>query len=105
VMNGAAMDAATVLWVKRVTRGNQTTVAAGPQTMLQVEFTFDPSTSPASIDYLNLQGSSKGKRQAGIYQFEGDVLTVCMAAPGASRPGEFTAFAGDGRTLTAWKRL
>ena len=105
VMNGAAMDAATVLWVKRVTRGNQTTVAAGPQTMLQVEFTFDPSTSPASIDYLNLQGSSKGKRQAGIYQLEGDVLTVCMASPGASRPGEFTAFAGDGRTLTAWKRL
>ncbi len=77
VMSGAAMDASTVQWVKRVTRGNQTSVIAGPQTMLKVEFTFDPSTSPASIDYLNLHGATKGKRQAGIYRIDGDVLTVC----------------------------
>jgi uncharacterized protein (TIGR03067 family) len=104
VMNGAAMDPATVQWVKRVTRGNQTSVIAGPQTMLKVEFTFDPSTSPPSIDYLNLHGSTKGKRQAGIYRFEGDVLTVCTAAPGAARPAEFTSGRGDGRSLTVWKR-
>jgi len=104
VMDGKAMDASAVQWVKRVTRGNQTVVAAGPQTMLKVEFTFDPSTSPANIDYLNLHGPAKGKRQAGIYRFEGDVLTVCTAAPGAPRPGEFASAPGDGRTLTTWKR-
>lgn len=104
VMDGVAMDAATVQWVKRVTRGNQTAVVAGPQTMLKVEFTFDPSTSPASIDYLNLHGASKGKRQQGIYRLEGDVLTVCVAAPGAARPTEFASVPGEGRTLTAWKR-
>ena len=104
VMSGAAMDAATVAWVKRVTRGNQTTVIAGPQTMLKVEFTFDPSTSPACIDYLNLHGSTKGQRQAGIYKFEGDILTVCTAAPGAARPGEFTSVRGDGQSVTVWKR-
>jgi uncharacterized protein (TIGR03067 family) len=104
VMNGAAMDAAAVQWVKRVTSGNQTTVVAGPQTMLKVEFTFDVATSPPSIDYLNLHGPGKGKRQQGIYRFEGDVLTVCIAAPGAARPDEFASVPGDGRTLTAWKR-
>jgi uncharacterized protein (TIGR03067 family) len=104
VMNGVAMDAATVQWVKRVTRGNQTSVIAGPQTMLKVEFTFDPTASPPSIDYLNLHGPSKGKRQQGIYRFEGGVLTVCTAAPGADRPGEFASVAGDGRSLTTWKR-
>jgi uncharacterized protein (TIGR03067 family) len=104
VMNGAAMDASAVQWVKRVTRGNQTTVLAGPQTMLKVEFSFDPSSAPQSIDYLNLAGAAKGKRQQGIYRFEGDVLTVCTAPPGAARPAEFTSVPGDGRTLTTWKR-
>jgi len=104
VMSGKAMDAATVAWVKRVTQGNQTSVIAGPQTMLKVEFTFDPSTAPPKIDYLNLHGASKGKRQAGIYRIEGDVLTVCTAAPGAPRPAEFTSVSGDGRSLTTWKR-
>ena len=104
VMNGQAMDASAVQWVKRVTRGNQTTVVAGPQTMLKVEFTFDPAASPATIDYLNLHGPGKGKRQQGIYRLEGEVLTVCTGAPGAERPSEFASVPGDGRTLTAWKR-
>ena len=105
VMNGAAMDDATVKWVKRITRGNQTSVVAGPQTMLKVEFTFDPSASPQTLDYLNLHGAAKGKRQEGIYRFEGDILTVCTSAPGGSRPSEFTSVAGDGRSFTVWKRL
>jgi uncharacterized protein (TIGR03067 family) len=105
VINGAAMDDATVKWVKRITRGNQTSVVAGPQTMLKVEFTYDPSTSPQTLEYLNLHGASKGKRQEGIYRFEGGVLTVCTSAPGGTRPNEFTSVAGDGRSLTVWKRL
>ncbi len=104
VMNGKPMEESMVQWVKRVTRGNQTTVVAGPQTMLKVEFTFDPAASPQAIDYFNLAGANKGKRQEGIYRLDGDVLTVCVAAPGDRRPGEFASLAGDGRTLTAWKR-
>jgi uncharacterized protein (TIGR03067 family) len=105
VMDGKAMDASLLPWVKRVTQGNQTTVTAGPQTMVKVEFTFDPSTSPGSIDYRNLAGAHKGKSQQGIYKFEGDVLTVCVSAPGAARPQQFESVPGDGRTLTVWKRI
>jgi uncharacterized protein (TIGR03067 family) len=104
VMDGKAMSPADVRWVKRVTHGDQTTVLAGPQTMLKVTFSFDPAQSPRSIDYLNLAGANKGERQQGIYKLEDDVLTVCVAAPGAPRPREFESVAGDGRTLTAWTR-
>jgi uncharacterized protein (TIGR03067 family) len=104
VMDGKATDASLLKWVKRVTRGNQTTVVAGPQTMMKVEFTFDSSPAPQTIDYLNLAGAHKGKAQQGIYKFEGDVLTVCVSPPGAARPREFASVAGDGRTLTVWKR-
>jgi uncharacterized protein (TIGR03067 family) len=104
IFNGAPMDQSMLKWVKRVTRGNQTTVTAGPQVMLKVEFTSDASKSPKSIDYLNTGGSNKGKTQYGIYEFEGDLLKVCVSAPGDARPAQFECVPGDGRTLTTWKR-
>jgi uncharacterized protein (TIGR03067 family) len=104
IMDGRAMEKSLVKWVKRVTEGNQTTVYAGPQVMLKVEFSSDASQSPKAIDYLNTAGSNKGKTQAGIYEFEGDLLKFCLSAPGAARPTQFQSAPGDGRTLTVWKR-
>ncbi|MBZ5727708.1 MAG: TIGR03067 domain-containing protein [Acidobacteriia bacterium] len=102
VMDGKPMEQSAVQWVKRVTRGNETTVLAGPQVMLQVEFTTDPSQSPKAIDYRNLAGANKGKVQFGIYEYAGDVLRFNVAAPGAARPADFQG--GPGYTLTEWKR-
>jgi uncharacterized protein (TIGR03067 family) len=104
VMDGHAMEESLVKWVKRVTEGNQTTVYAGPQLMLKVEFSSDASQSPKAIDYFGLAGSTKGKAQAGIYEFAGDLLKFCVAPPGAARPTQFQSAPGDGRTLTVWKR-
>ena len=104
VMDGKPMDQSMVKWVKRISQGNQTTVLAGPQTMLKAEFTHDPSQSPKTIDYLNLAGANKGKRQSGIYAFEGELLKYCLGAPGAPRPMEFRSDPGDGRTLTIWRK-
>jgi len=104
VMSGKPMDQSLVKWVKRVTRGNQTTVLAGPQVMMKVEFSSDSSQSPKAIDYLNLAGANQGKTQWGIFELAGDVLRVCVAAPGDPRPAEFASVPGDGRTLTVWKR-
>jgi uncharacterized protein (TIGR03067 family) len=91
IMDGRPMDESVVKWVKRATLGNQTTVFAGPQTIMKLEFTSDSSQSPKTIDYLNTAGSNKGKTQHGIYEFDGD-----------ARPTEFQP--GDGGTLTVWKR-
>ena len=99
VMDGQAMDPSAVQWVKRVTRGNVTTIYAGPQVMLRFEFTH----GDGRIDYVIKAGANKGKRQQGIYKFEGGRVTVCMAAPGASRPIEFES--GRGFTFTVWERV
>ena len=102
VIDGLTMEESVVKWVKRVTKGNQTTVYAGPQVMLKFEFTHDASKSPKAIDYVNLAGPNKGKSQQGIYEFEGKLLKVHIAAPGAPRPTRFES-SGAG-SLTVWKR-
>jgi uncharacterized protein (TIGR03067 family) len=103
VFNGAAMDPSMVQWCRRVTRGNNTMVLAGSEVMLNASFMLDNSTKPHSIDYLNIAGANKGKGQAGIYEFSGENLKICMAPPGRPRPGEFSSTARDGRSYTTWR--
>jgi uncharacterized protein (TIGR03067 family) len=103
VFNGVPMEQSMVTWCQRVTRGDVTTVLAGPQTMLKARFQIEASTAPAAIDYENLAGSNKGKAQAGIWALDGGTLRVCMAAPGKPRPKDFASSKGDGRSLTTWR--
>jgi uncharacterized protein (TIGR03067 family) len=103
-IDGQPMHESLVKWVKRVTQGNRSTVYAGPQVMLRVEFTSDDSTRPPHIEYVNLVGSNRGKAQLGIYEFAGGMLKICVGPPEAARPAEFRSVAGDGRTLSVWKR-
>jgi uncharacterized protein (TIGR03067 family) len=104
VMDGVPMDPSAVEWVKRITHGRETTVYAGPQVMMKMEFTSDASKAPKTIDYINIAGSNKGKSQQGIYVFEGDLLKICVAAPGKLRPTQFQSDRGDGRTFSIWRR-
>jgi uncharacterized protein (TIGR03067 family) len=105
VMNGQAMDKSAVQWVRRITTGDEIAVCAGPQTLMKMTFTIDPSISPKGIDYMNTAGSNKGKTQLGVYEFDGDQLTVCVSSPGAPRPTSFSSEKGAGHTLTVWKRI
>jgi uncharacterized protein (TIGR03067 family) len=104
VSNGVPMEESTIQWVKRKTVGNESTIYAGPQIMAKMKFTADSSKSPRTIDYVNTGGANKGKNQEGIYDLDGKILKVCMAAPGAQRPKEFESKGGDGRMFTVWER-
>ena len=103
VLNGAALSEAMVKWCQRTTRGNVTRVVAGPQVFVNASFTLDNSRKPHVIDYVNLEGSNKGKSQAGIFELVGDSLKICMAAPGKPRPVNFSSKTGDGRSYTTWR--
>ncbi len=90
--------------MKRVCKGDETTTTMGGQMYFKAKVTLDPSRTPKTIDYEMTDGFTKGKKQLGIYEIEGDTFKSCFGAPGAARPTNFTTKAGDGRTLSVWKR-
>jgi len=89
---------------KRVCKGNQTTTTMSGQMFMQANITIDPSKKPKTIDYDMTEGFTKGKKQLGIYELDGDTFKACFGAPGAERPTDFASKPGDGRTLSVWKR-
>jgi uncharacterized protein (TIGR03067 family) len=103
VIDGKPLASDMVKWCKRVTHGNITQVLAGPQSMLDAEFTLDPTKTPHHIDYVNRSGKQKGKSQAGIYEITDGLLKICVAPPGNARPTDFSSKKGDGRSYTVWR--
>jgi uncharacterized protein (TIGR03067 family) len=65
----------------------------------------DPGKSPRTMDITFTEGPDKGKTSLGIYKVEGDVLTICRAAPGQDRPAAFASRAGSGHTLMSYRRV
>jgi uncharacterized protein (TIGR03067 family) len=90
---------------KRVARGGETAVTIGGRVFLKARYAVDPSKAPKAIDYAMTDGPTKGKTQLGIYEWDGDTVKFCFAAPGRDRPADFTSKAGSGRTLSVWKRI
>jgi uncharacterized protein (TIGR03067 family) len=90
--------------MKRVCKGDETTTTSGRNLFFKARITIDPSKKPKTIDYQMIDGFTKGKKQLGIYEVEGDTFRSCFGKPGAERPTEFTSKPGDGRTLSVWKR-
>lgn len=90
---------------KRVCKDDVTTVTNGDQLYLKAKFKLDASKSPKAIDYDFIDGPTKGKKQLGIYEIEGDTVKFCFGAPGAERPTDFSCKSGDKRTLSIWKKV
>jgi len=88
----------------RVAQGDETTVTVGGQLFMKARFTLDPAKKPKAIDYAVTAGPYSGQHQLGIYELQGDTVRFCFAVPGKDRPTEFSTQAGDGRTLSVWKR-
>jgi uncharacterized protein (TIGR03067 family) len=90
--------------MKRVCKGDETTTTWGEQVFLKAKITIDPSKMPKTIDYEMTEGFTKGKKQLGIYEVDGDTFKSCFGKPDDERPTDFTSKPGDGRTLSVWKR-
>jgi uncharacterized protein (TIGR03067 family) len=102
--DGQAMPEEMRTQMKRVCKGDSITVTMGAETYLKAKIAIDPSAKPKTIDYEMTDGPTKGKKQLGIYELNGDTFKACFASPGARRPADFSGKAGDHRTLSVWKR-
>ena len=102
--DGSAMPEAMRTTATRVCKDDETTVTIGGQLFMKAKFTIEPSRKPKTIDYQMIDGPTKGKKQLGIYEIEGDTVRFCFGSPGSERPQDFTSKPGDGRTLSVWKR-
>jgi uncharacterized protein (TIGR03067 family) len=102
--DGQSMPEEMRTQMKRVCKGDSITVTMGAETYLKAKIAINPSTKPKTIDYEMTDGPTKGKKQLGIYELNGDTFKACFASPGAERPADFSGKAGDHRTLSVWKR-
>jgi uncharacterized protein (TIGR03067 family) len=64
----------------------------------------DPSKKPAEIDLIREEGPLKGRAFKGIYSFEDDKLTMCLADIGKDRPTEFESKKDSLNTLVVYKK-
>jgi uncharacterized protein (TIGR03067 family) len=102
--NGQPMPDDMVKQMKRICKGDETTTTMGSQVFMKAKITLDPSKTPKTIDYEMTDGFTKGNKQLGIYEVNGDTFKSCFGKPGAERPTDFTSKPGDGHTLSVWKR-
>lgn len=102
--DGQAMPEQMLKQMKRVCKDDETTTMMGDRVYFKAKITIDPSKNPKSIDYQMTEGFTKGQKQLGIYEVQGDSFKSCFGKPGAERPIDFTSKPGDGRTLSTWKR-
>ena len=102
--DGQAMPAEMMGTAKRTCKDDVTTVMIGEQLLMKAKFTLDPSKTPKTIDYDMIDGFTKGQKQLGIYEFDGQTVHFAFAAPGEARPGDFSSKAGDRRTVSVWKK-
>jgi uncharacterized protein (TIGR03067 family) len=103
IRDGYTLEPMLVKSGRRIGRGGETITMFGKQVFMRARYTLDATQQPKAIDYNITGGTSKGKTQYGIYEMDGELLRICYAGPGQSRPTDFTSATGAGKTVTVWK--
>lgn len=75
-----------------------------PDATYEGVFTIDVETSPVHIDIEFVEGPEAGNWSYGIYELDGDRLTICLGVTGAGRPLAFETVAGSGHALEQLRR-
>jgi uncharacterized protein (TIGR03067 family) len=87
-------------------KGAKVTIAKGMFTLVEQSgevqkgtYKVDASKKPGHIDMTPTEGRQKDEVFKGIFLFEGNRLTICLASPGNDRPTEASSKDGSGQML------
>ena len=103
VLDGQKYTGDDALGAFRTVKGDHYTVFRWEKPIGGGTFKIDASQKPRTID-LFPSNSPTGKPIKAIYEWDGERLRICNAAPGKDRPTDFSAKAGSGHTVNVWER-
>ena len=76
-----------------------------PEATYDGHFTIDVEAEPPHIDIAFVEGPEAGNTSHGVYELEGDRLTLCLSVgAGGTRPAAFAAAPGSGYALERLRR-
>jgi uncharacterized protein (TIGR03067 family) len=76
-----------------------------PEANYEGVFTIDVEATPAQIDIEFVEGPEAGNTCYGLYELNGDRMTLCLGLAGASRPSAFVTTRGSGHALENLRRV
>jgi uncharacterized protein (TIGR03067 family) len=97
-VDGTAMPAAAFEQSRMLIDGDRFRMAS-PEASYEGIFTIDVEATPAHIDIEFVAGPEAGNWSYGIFELDGDALTICLGLVGAARPERFATTRGSGHAL------
>lgn len=86
-------------------QGNRITDAGLFSPLVVTEFRVDPRRQPKHLDRRFTGGAVGPWISRGIYQLDGQTLTICSGGLNTPRPTDFSTGPGDGRSKSVYRRL
>jgi uncharacterized protein (TIGR03067 family) len=103
-VDGAPMPAGMLSHTRLLFDGDRFRTES-PEANYEGVFTIDVEATPAQIDIEFVEGPEAGNTCCGIYELNGDRMTLCLGLAGASRPAGFVTTHGSGHALESLRRV
>jgi uncharacterized protein (TIGR03067 family) len=103
-VNGKPLDDAMARTLKLTLNGEQYKTEGQYGVLFDSTYSIDTRPDPKHIDMMGI-GELAGKIGKGIYELDGDRLTMCYTMPGKERPMSFECKEGSEAQLLVWRRV